>query len=170
MRLSDDDRAALHVLIESLNADGYLADPLEEIAERLAEMFNIGDAEAKAELLERLNCALAWLQSLEPTGVGARSLGECLQLQIRLTPRCAARQLALRISGQYLELLARRDMKRLTALTGADEALVRQAQDLIKACEPKPGRPFAPAEGNVVVPDVIVRKSGRGLVVALNPT
>jgi RNA polymerase sigma-54 factor len=75
----------------------------------------------------------------------------------------------LRISGQYLELLARRDMKRLTALTGADEALVRQAQDLIKACEPKPGRPFAPAEGNVVVPDVIVRKSGRGLVVALNP-
>ncbi|HLL11421.1 MAG TPA: RNA polymerase factor sigma-54 [Rubrivivax sp.] len=169
MRLSDDDRAALHVLIESLNVDGYLADPLEEIAERLAEMFNLSDAEAKAELLDRLHCALAWLQSLEPTGVGARSLPECLQLQIRLTPRCAARQLALRICEQYLELLARRDMKRLTALTGADEGLVRQAQELIKACEPKPGRAFAPAEGNVVVPDVIVRKSGRGLIVALNP-
>ncbi len=172
MRLSDDDRAALHVLIESLNADGYLADPLEEIAERLAEMFGLsgsGDADRKAELLGRLRCALHWLQSLEPTGVGARSLSECLQLQIRATPRCAARTLALRISEQYLELLARRDMKRLTALTGADENLVRQAHELIKACEPKPGRPFSPAEGNVVIPDVIVRKSGRGLVVALNP-
>ncbi len=173
MRLSDDDRAALHVLIESLDGDGYLADTLEEIAERLAEMFGlnrgVSDADGRVELDGRLRCALAWLQSLEPLGVGARNLSECLQLQIRTTPRCAARTLALRICEQYLELLARRDMKRLTALTGADEALVRQAQALIVACEPKPGRPFAPAEANVIVPDVIVRKSGRGLVVALNP-
>ncbi|MBC7941349.1 MAG: RNA polymerase factor sigma-54, partial [Chitinophagaceae bacterium] len=169
MRLSADDSAALHVLIESLNGDGYLADSLDEIAEGLAAMFESYSADSRAELVERLRCALAWLQSLEPTGVGARSLGECLTLQLRNTPRCPARQLAMRICEQYLELLARRDMKRLVSLTGADENLIRQAQALIVACEPKPGRPFAPAEGNVIVPDVIVRKTARGLAVALNP-
>jgi RNA polymerase sigma-54 factor len=167
MRLSDDDRAALEVLIESLDVDGYLADPLEEIAARLAELgFGAGSSE---EIFERLRCALAWLQSLDPAGVGARSLAECLALQIRTTPPCAARALALRIAGQYLEQLARRDFKRLVALTGSSEDTVRQAHALIVACEPKPGRPFAPAEGNVIAPDVIVRKSGRGLSVLLNP-
>ncbi len=169
MRLSEDDHAALQVLIESLDGDGYLADELDDIAARLCEMFDVQRAEGRAELDERLRCALRWLQALEPSGVGARTLGECLQLQLRDTPRCAARQLAMRICEQYLELLARRDMKRLCALTGADEALVREAQTLIVACEPKPGRPFSLAEANVIVPDVVVRKSGRGLVVTLNP-
>ena len=169
MRLDDDDRAALEVLIDSLDGDGYLADPLNEIAERLAAMLGTPDGEPRAELETRLQCALRWLQSLEPAGVGARSLCECLQLQLRGGPSCAARELALRICDQHLELLARRDMKRLTALTGADEDAVRQAQALITACEPKPGRPFADAESNIVVPDVIVRKTGRGLAVTLNP-
>jgi RNA polymerase sigma-54 factor len=169
MRLSDDERAALEVLIESLDADGYLADPLEEIAERLAELLDVRPGEERESLDERLRVALRWLQSLEPAGVGARSLSECLALQLRQTPPCAARTLALRVCEQYLELLARRDVKRLMALTGADENLVRQAQELIRACEPKPGRPFGGDESPVVVPDVIVRKTGRGLVVTLNP-
>ncbi len=169
MRLSDDDRAALEVLIESLDGDGYLADPLAEIAERLAEMLGLHQAEARESLLERLQCALKWLQSLEPTGVGARNLGECLVLQLRNTPRCPARTLAERICEQHLELLAKRDLKRLTTLTGTDDALVREAQTLIVACEPKPGRQFAPGESNVIVPDVIVRKTGRGISVTLNP-
>jgi len=169
MRLSEDDRAALEILLESLDGDGYLADPLEEIAERLADMLGTPPEATREELHERLRCALRWLQSLEPTGVGARTLAECLQLQLRAMPPGVARELALRICGQHLELLARRDMKRLTALTGADEDGVRQAQALITACEPKPGRPFAAAEANIVVPDVIVRKTGRGLSVTLNP-
>jgi RNA polymerase sigma-54 factor len=73
------------------------------------------------------------------------------------------------ICEKYLELLARRDMRRLTALTGADDDAVRAAQALIVCCEPKPGRPFTDAESNVIVPDVIVQRSGRGLKVTLNP-
>ena len=169
MRLSETDHAALEVLIESLDGDGYLADALDDIAERLAEMLGIASAEGREELQDRLKCALLWLQSLEPTGVGARNLGECLALQLKLLPRSPARQIAIRICEQYLELLAKRDMKRLTALTGADEDLVRQAQVLIVACEPKPGRPYAPGESHIIVPDVIVRKTGRGLSVVLNP-
>jgi RNA polymerase sigma-54 factor len=170
MRLEPDDLAALNVLIESLNGDGYLADPLEEIAERLAEMLEIGnDAAAREELMGRLQCALRWLQSLEPAGIGARGLEECLVLQLRQTPTCRERRLAITICEKYLELLARRDMRRLTALTGATEDQIRAAQALIVQCEPKPGRPFGEAENNIVVPDVIVQRAGRGLKVLLNP-
>lgn len=169
MRLSDDDRAALHVLIESLDGDGYLADPLEEILERLAQMLEVDDPEAREQLQERLQCALRWLQSLEPTGIGARSLGECLVLQLRAQPPCEARTVAIRICESCLDLLARRDVKKLVAATGASEDLLRQAQALIVACEPKPGRPFAAAESNIIVPDVIVQRSGRGFKVVLNP-
>ncbi len=169
LRLSATDHAALEVLIESLDGDGYLADTLEEIAERLAEMLGIDSAEGRGELQDRLRCALLWLQSLEPTGVGARHLGECLTLQLKLLGPSPQRQIALRICEDYLDLLAKRDMKRLTSLTGADEDMVRLAQALIVACEPKPGRAFAPGESHVIVPDVLVRKTGRGLSVTLNP-
>ena len=169
LRLSATDHAALEVLIESLDGDGYLADTLEEIAERLAEMLGIESAEGRGELQDSLRCALLWLQSLEPTGVGARHLGECLTLQLKLLGPSPQRQIALRICEDYLDLLAKRDMKRLTSLTGADEDMVRLAQALIVACEPKPGRAFAPGESHVIVPDVLVRKTGRGLSVTLNP-
>jgi RNA polymerase sigma-54 factor len=165
MRLSPEDSAAVHVLIESLDEDGYLADALEDIALQL-----MGDDEAAREdLLERLHCALKWLQSLEPTGVGARNLAECLTLQLRALPRCEAQMIAIIVCKQHLELLARRDLKKLTAATGADEELIKQAQVLIIACEPKPGRPFTRAEANIIVPDVIVQKTGRALKVMLNP-
>ncbi|HEV8311926.1 MAG TPA: RNA polymerase factor sigma-54 [Burkholderiaceae bacterium] len=167
MRLAPEDAIALHVLIESLDEDGYLADPLEEIAQRLLD--DDADDEQRDELLSRLQCALKWLQSLEPCGVGARSLSECLTLQLRQQERCEAQMIAIIVCKQHLDLLARRDMKKLMAATGADEELLKAAQSLIVACEPKPGRPFTRAEANIIVPDVIVQKSGRGFKVVLNP-
>jgi RNA polymerase sigma-54 factor len=164
MRLSVADAGALDILIDSLNDDGYLADTLEAIAAELVD-----DADEQEELLEHLNCALKWLQAMEPLGVGARNLGECLTLQLRALPRSEAQMIAIMICKQHLELLAKRDLKKLMAATGADEELIKQAQVLIVATEPKPGRPFAKAEALVVVPDVIVQKAGRGWKVVLNP-
>ena len=163
MRLSPEDHAALQVLIESLDDDGYLADSLEDIAAQLAD-----HESGRGALLERLQCALKWLQSLEPLGVGARDLPECLTLQLRARPRCEAQAVAIIVCKQHLNLLARRDLKKLMAATGADEELVKAAQALIVACEPKPGRPFTRAEGRIVVPDVFVQKAGRGWKVVLN--
>jgi len=169
MRLSPEDRAALWALIESLDADGYLADPLAEIAERLGA----GDASAAAadgnELLERLQCALKWLQSLDPAGVGARDLGECLTLQLRVEPQTPAHTLAAEICRHHLGLLAKREFKKLATATGADEAQLRDARELIVRCDPKPGRAFARNDSSVVVPDVIVQRSGRSWKVQLNP-
>jgi RNA polymerase sigma-54 factor len=173
LRLSDEDAAAVHVLIESLNEDGYLADALEEIAERLAEVLGVaGDAE-REELMDRLQCGLNFLQSMEPTGVGARSLGECLCLQLRQKPppKSTAVTLlaALKICTEHLALLARRDFKKIAQLIEMDEATVRIAQGLIVALEPKPGRPFARAEEQIIIPDVIVMKVARQWRAVLNP-
>jgi RNA polymerase sigma-54 factor len=185
MRLPDADRAAVLALIESLDDDGYLDGSLEEVVDRLlpadpgpppavnghaAEPVDAPALQAaREELLARLRCALRWLQSLDPTGVGARDLAECLALQLRERPACEAREVALRICAGHLDLMARRDTRRLMAATGADEDLLRQAQQLIVSLEPKPGRPFARAEANIVVPDVIVQKAGRQWKVVLNP-
>ena len=181
LRLAALDAAAVMVLIESLNDDGYLDDELENIAEQLVGSGDDGDGDTSAadatanlieqreELLDRLRCARHWLQSMEPTGVGARDLAECLTLQLRKQPRTEAQAIAIIVCKTHLELLARRDLKKLMAATGADEDLLRQAQALIVALEPKPARQFARAEANIVIPDVIVQKAGRGWKVVLNP-
>jgi RNA polymerase sigma-54 factor len=170
-RLGPQEMAAVEILIESLNEDGYLADSLDEIATSLLlpSGDEIEDAEAFDEILSRLRCALSWLQHMEPVGVGAANLSECLVLQLRALPKDEVRDVAILVCQNHLELLARRDMKKLMAATCADEDLLKDAQSLIVSLEPKPGRPFTRAEANIIIPDVVVQKSGRNWKVVLNP-
>ncbi|HWP13611.1 MAG TPA: RNA polymerase factor sigma-54 [Ramlibacter sp.] len=173
LRLSEEDGYVLRFLIESLNDDGYLDDSLESLAAGLAPH----DPEQQEELVHRFRVALGLLHNLEPVGVGARSLAECLSLQLKAMsaagdapPACAT---ALRICAQPMELLARRDVKRLTQLCGDSDAQVRCAIGLITRLEPKPGRRFVDLERNIVVPDVLVTRVARGgqmrFRVQLNP-
>ncbi|MGY8905602.1 MAG: RNA polymerase factor sigma-54 [Burkholderiales bacterium] len=170
LRLCAEDQAALAFLIESLNDDGYLEDTLESLAQGLA-----GTDEAQVEpLLHHFRVALALLHTLEPAGVGARHLAECLRLQLQPlasaasaantfnSERHAVVQAALRICQQPMELLARRDIKRLALACGEVEAQIRAAIALIGRLEPKPGRRFVQVERNIVVPDVLVKVVGRG--------
>jgi RNA polymerase sigma-54 factor len=124
--------------------------------------------------------ALGLLQSLEPAGVGARSLGECLTIQLRALAHedeteeeAQIRKTAIAICKQPMELLAKRDFKRLATLTRSNEDEVRAALQIIAKLEPKPGRRFVDVERNVVVPDVIVTRVGNGASarfrVMLNP-
>ena len=164
LRLSDEDRAALRFLIESLNDDGYLEDSLQSLAEGLGD----GNLEDIEELVQRFTMALKLLQTLEPSGVGAATLAECLALQLRALPDDPARAAAMAIVGQPIEILAKRDVKRLAALCGLTEAAIKQGIGLITRLDPKPGRRFINVERNVIVPDVIVLKVGRGFRVQLN--
>jgi RNA polymerase sigma-54 factor len=160
LRLSAEDSAALRFLIESLNDDGYLEEPLEDLARTL----NPPDDEQLQELVHHFTVALGLLHSLEPVGVGARGLAECLRLQIAallLDPELdwddrEVLDVALRICQQPMELLARRDIKRLVQLGVGSDALVREAIAFIARLEPKPGRRFVDVERNIVVPDVLV--------------
>jgi RNA polymerase sigma-54 factor len=144
------DRAFVELLIDALDDDGYLTQSLEEIAALLP-------AEAQADP-EELSIALAHLQHFEPAGVGARSPGECLCLQLRNRPDEPVRTLALEVVEKHLELLAARDYTRLKTLTGADDDALRAAQRLIRALNPRPGAAFARVEARYVIPDVTVKK------------
>ncbi|RZI85473.1 MAG: RNA polymerase factor sigma-54 [Rubrivivax sp.] len=165
-RLGPAEMAAVEMLIESLNEDGYLADSLEDIAASLLD--EDADEEEREEVLSRLRCGLHWLQNMEPIGVGAANLSECLILQLRVRPVCEAQVTAIAICKNHLDLLARRDTKKLVSALGVDETVLKEAQTLIIGLEPKPGRPFTRAEANIIVPDVIVQKSGRNWKVVLN--
>ncbi len=157
--LGDRDRAFVQLLIDALDEDGYLTQPLAEIAALLP-------AEADPE---ELGIALRHLQNLEPAGVGARSPGECLALQLRIIPDEPARRLALDIVEKHLELLASRDYTRLKNLTGAGDEALRAAQRLIQALNPRPGAAYAKVETRYVIPDVIVRKQRGVWRASLNP-
>jgi RNA polymerase sigma-54 factor len=173
LRLAQEDRVALRFLIESLNDDGYLEDSLTELAVGLA---GAEDEEQLEELVHHFTVALSHLQNLEPAGVGARNLSECLRLQLESLLRKAATQaetgpehpqvpvmeVALRICAQPIDLLARRDIKKLVQFCEATDAQVREAIALIGRLEPKPGRSFVDVERNVVVPDVLVSRVGNG--------
>ena len=167
LRLCADDAAAVLLLIDSLNDDGYLTDLLEEIASGMGA--DALDDDSRDDLMCRLRCARHWLQRLDPPGVGAVNLSECLTIQLSLQPESEARSVALAIAREHLETLARRDVKRLCAALHCDEVQLRAAQALILRCEPKPGRAFADAESQIVVPDVVVRKAGRDFKLSLNP-
>ena len=179
LRLGPEDRAALGYLIESLNEDGYLEDSLEVLADALHPQ----DAGQRESLMHHLQTALGLLQAMEPAGVGARHLQECLRLQLQVLLRdgdsgidATTLQTALALCAQPLDLLARRDIKRLVQLGVGTDAQVREAVACIARLEPKPGRRFVDVERNAVVPDVLVTQLPAGgksvqprFRVALNP-
>ncbi|MDB5869326.1 MAG: polymerase, sigma 54 subunit, RpoN/SigL [Polaromonas sp.] len=164
LRLSELDRAALHFLIESLNDDGYLEDTLDSLAAGLAE----DDMEQAEELVQRFAMALKLLQHMEPAGVGARNLAEALSLQLLDCKDSDESRAALAMCRQPMELLAKRDVRRLSHLCNFPESVIKGAIGLIGRLDPKPGRRFANVERNLVVPDVLVVKAGRGFKVTLN--
>ncbi|WP_341915841.1 RNA polymerase factor sigma-54 [Polaromonas sp. YR568] len=164
LRLSPEGKAALHFLIESLNDDGYLEDSLASLAAGLA-----GDDVEQLEAVEHeFAVALKLLQHMEPAGVGARNLAECLSLQLLDCKDNDETRAANAMCQQPMELLAKRDVKRLSQLCGFPEAVIKGAIGLIGRLDPKPGRRFVNVERNLIVPDVLVVKSGRGFKVSLN--
>ena len=164
LRLSDIDRAALHFLIESLTDDGYLEDSLASLAEGLAG----GDMLQAEELVQHFTIVLKLLHHMEPAGVGARNMAECLSLQLLDFKDCDEVRAAMAMCQQPMELLAKRDVKRLSQLCGYPESVIKSAIGVIGRLDPKPGRRFVNVERNVVVPDVVVVKMGRGFKVTLN--
>lgn len=156
------DRALLELIIDTLDDNGYLTESLEEIHAGLPIELLIEEDE--------LSFALKMLQSFDPPGVGARNLSECLALQIRRLPKIpfVTRRLALSVVETQLTLFAQRDFTKLKKIFGCDDEDLREAQAVIRQCEPRPGITFATSSSDYAVPDVIVKKSGNGWQVLLN--
>ncbi len=156
------DRALVELVIDALDSNGYLEEPLEEIHARLPEELGID--------IEELSVALKLVQSFDPAGVGARNAAECLAMQIRRMPKIplVTRRMALAIVEHHLPLFAQRDFNKLKKLLDCDDEDLREAQVVIKQCHPHPGAIFAADASDYVVPDVIVKRSKNGWQVTLN--
>ena len=156
------DRALVELLIDALDDNGYLEEPLGDILARLPEALEIE--------MDELLVALKLLQSFEPAGVGARDAGECLAIQIRRMDKVAfvTRRMALTLVENHLELFAQREFNKLKKILDCDDEDLREAQAVIKRCNPHPGAPYAGDVSDYVVPDVIVKRAKNGWQVSLN--
>ncbi len=157
------DRTLVAALIDDLDDSGFLSQPLEDITASL-------QAELEDLEPEEVDTALKHLQNMEPTGVGARDLAECLTLQLRALPAdTPARDAAMRLTARHLDLLAARDVGKLKKLLGIDDAMLRAVRALILSLNPRPGAAFGADETHYVIPDVYVRKIKGMWVASLNP-
>ncbi len=150
-------------IVDSINDDGYLTADLDDIFASL-------DAEAGFTAKEIEN-ALHKVQELDPIGVGARSISECIILQLRqLDASTPNLQLAIQLADGHLDLVANRDYGELRRSLRTSEEDLHHALALVKSCHPKPGLAVSPAATEYVIPDVFVRKIDDRWQVEISPT
>ena len=152
MHLSERDLLLAGMLVDAIDEDGYLDQSLEELLTFLP-------AEQEVDLLE-LQTVLKLIQHLDPLGIGARNLNECLELQLQAIPaEIPHRDLALAIVQEHLPLLAARDYVKLRKILACNDDALRGAQHLITRLDPRPGAGFTSIEADhYVQPEVVVKK------------
>lgn len=160
--LSQRDKSLVQLLLDSINDDGYLEQDLQEIIDHLPP-------ELEVELLE-LETALKLIQNLDPIGVGARDLRECLRLQlVHLPTDTPYLSQAMALSKDHLALLANKDFVKLRKLLACDENTLKGAQLLIRQQNPKPGSAFSTfSHDHFIQHDVVVKKIKGIWVASLN--
>ena len=137
-------------LVDAINDDGYLTIEPASINDFL-------DAQAGITL-EEIESTLAKVQCLDPAGIGARSLSECLVLQLRqLEISTPGLELAIRLAHDHLELIASKEYGELRRSLRTSEADPDVALALVRSCHPKPGPAVSPAARDYVIPDSFVR-------------
>ena len=160
--MSERDKRVALLVIAHLDGDGYLT-------ASLAELLEVGLAEIPDLDADEISIALRQVQNLEPAGVGARDLAECLALQLKaLDPATPHRERAIELVTRHLDVLAARDFTRLRRVLGVTEDELREIRALVLTLDPKPGRAYGEGDVRYVVPDVTVRKSGGRWVAQLN--
>jgi len=160
-RVGDRDRALAGMVIDSLDDDGYFKATFEELAALLPKEHDV--------LPEEFAAALKLVQSLDPPGIAARTLDECLRIQLENLPAgTPARDVALSMTN-HLSLLGNREWARLQHAVGCTEQALHAARTLIRSLDPRPGQRFGASEARYVIPDVIVRKNRDRWVALINP-
>jgi RNA polymerase sigma-54 factor len=161
-QIPERDRKIVGLLIDSLDDDGYLAQDLEELVDLLPATLEID--------IDDLHIARELLQHLDPPGVGARNLKECLVMQLQALPEeTPYRDQALLLVGNHLESLAARDFCAIKKLLRCDDECLRSIQNLITRLNPRPGMAFSSAVARYIIPDVIVTRMDGVWVANLNP-
>jgi RNA polymerase sigma-54 factor len=158
---SETDRAIASAIIDSIDDDGYLTTPLQEIQQGM-------EADKEVEL-DEVEAVLHRIQNFDPPGVAARDLRECLMIQLQQLPADVPMLAeAKRLVSEHLPLLANREYTQLTRRLKLDEHALQAVIDLIQTLNPRPGNSIASSQAEYVIPDVIVRKHNGAWRVELN--
>ncbi|MGQ0442910.1 MAG: RNA polymerase factor sigma-54, partial [Methylophilaceae bacterium] len=159
MPLSERDQNLVLLLIDSVNEDGYLETSLEEIVESLP-------LELEIDLLE-LQTALKHIQNLDPPGIGALNLQECILLQLNVLPKNTPDlTFAKTIVEKHLAVLANKDFAKLRKLLNCNEESLKNAQALIKQQNPRPGARFAQFSSDHFIQHEVLVKKVKGIWIA----
>ena len=148
--LGERDHALARAVVESLDDDGYLRVDLDELADT-------SGMKPEVEPVE-MQIALKRVQSLDPLGVGARTVAECLTLQLPSIDNKEERELAGAIVAGHLDRLAQHDVNGLARLLKRTPAEIEAACERIRHLSPRPGWNVEPTATQFISPDVIVRK------------
>jgi len=159
---SDFDAAIATAIVYALDDDGFLHDSIDEIRTSLLP-------EVMAES-DEITAVLHRVQRLEPVGVASRDTGECIVIQLRALPSgTAGNELALRLARDFLDLVAANAYEKMLKETGASSENLKQALELIRGLEPRPGARYDNRQNEYLVPDVYVRLDGDEWVTTLSP-
>ena len=159
LSLSERDQRLMLLLIDSINENGYLESSLEDIMESLPE-------ELEIEFVE-LETALKHVQNLDPVGIGATNLQECILLQLNVLPdNIPDLVLAKTIVKEHLHVLANKDFNKLRKLTSCSEESLKSTQALIQLQNPRPGAGFAQFSPNHFIQHEVTVKKTKGIWVA----
>ncbi|MBU0654957.1 MAG: RNA polymerase factor sigma-54 [Gammaproteobacteria bacterium] len=158
--LSSIDKQIAEALIRSLDEAGYLCDPLEDIFEMLSQELPIE--------LEDIEVVLKFIQQLDPVGVGARDLRECMLLQLAGLPESRLLYKTRQLVEKNLDLLERRDYKEIQKRLKIEQSELEEMILLLRSLQPRPGSAYSASSTDYIVPDVFVRKIKGQWVVLLN--
>ncbi|MGH8285144.1 MAG: RNA polymerase factor sigma-54 [Steroidobacteraceae bacterium] len=162
-KLEPRDLAVARAIVDAISDNGYVTESLEEICATLRPEVDCASGEVEK--------VLGIVQALDPPGVGARSVGECIELQLRqLDPATPRLELACTIARQHLALVADRELALLRRELRATEEELAEALALVRACHPRPGSIVSSGAPEYVVPDVFVRRTDHGWAVEMNPS
>jgi RNA polymerase sigma-54 factor len=154
INVPDERRKVTELIIGSINDDGYLLTPIEELAV------------SSGIPLEQLQEALELVQTFHPVGVGARNLKECLLIQLDRLGKSESIEAVL--VNQHLDDLGRKRFPEIARAMNLSVEQVQQLANFISTLEPKPGRMFNTEQQQYVAADVVVQKVGDEYVVMLN--
>jgi RNA polymerase sigma-54 factor len=148
-------------IVDAVNDDGYLTDDLEMIRATLAPDVLVS--------IEEIEAVLAIVQDFDPAGIAARSVSECVLIQLKqLDPATPGLDLARRIAMDHLELVAEHQYSALKRVLHTGDEGLDEGIALVRSCHPRPGATIFAPSAEYVIPDVFVRRIDGHWVVELN--
>ena len=162
------DKLIAYCIVDCLDDKGFLDAEIEDVLLAAEHLLEEADYHEEIEIDEVL-VVLKYIQRLDPVGVGATSLAQCLKIQLEMMDVTVPfRKEALSLL-QYYELLITNDLNRLLKLSGLNMNQLKAAICLLKTLKPYPGAEFETQESDYQIPDVVVSKKDNSWQVQLNP-